>query len=192
MNNISFKQRVCQSIIDQSKIYKKIFIDRQYLICSKCFTNRKYYILVANKDNYLHLVGVHTTLTPSEFFEKCFNDTLTENVKGSVRRKISALENINNFFAQELYIEEGFRKNKVSCVIATSDNKITIGFSEGIYSRPKTLLKGNMLNMSTNQIDLILSKEKKDKTFNKIEYGNEQILSYYHKDIYHLISKNLI
>ena len=26
--------------------------------------------------------------------------------------------------------------------------------------------------MSTNQIDLILSKEKKDKTFNKIEYGN--------------------
>ena len=98
MNNISFKQSVCQSIIDQSKIYKKIFIDRQYLICSKCFTNRKYYILVANKDNYLHLVGVHTTLTPSEFFEKCFNDTLTENdfdfskknqseksVKGSVR-----------------------------------------------------------------------------------------------------------
>ena len=130
MNNISFKQRVCQSIIDQSKIYKKIFIDRQYLICSKCFTNRKYYILVANKDNYLHLVGVHTTLTPSEFFEKCFNDTLTENdfdfskknqseksVKGSVRRKIAALENINNFFAQDLYIEEGFRKNKVSCVI---------------------------------------------------------------------------
>ena len=46
--------------------------------------------------------------------------------------------------------------------------------------------------MSTNQIDLILSKEKKDKTFNKIEYGNEQILSYYQKDIYHLISKNLI
>ena len=43
----------------------------------------------------------------------------------------------------------------------------------------------NMLNMSTNQIDLILSKEKNDKTFNKIEYGNEQILSYYHKDIYH-------
>ena len=69
MNNISFKQRVCQSIIDQSKIYKKVFIDRQYLICSKCFTNRKYYILVANKDNYLHLVGVHTALTPSEFFE---------------------------------------------------------------------------------------------------------------------------
>ena len=114
-----------------------------------------------------------------------------KSVKGSVRRKISALENINNFFAQDLYIEEGFRKNKVSCVIATSDNKITIGFSDGMYSRPKTLLKGNMLNMSTNQIDLILSKKKMDKTFNKIEYGNEEILSYYHKDIYHLISKKL-
>ena len=70
MDNISFKQMVCQSIIDQSKIYKKIFVDRQYLICSKCFKNRKYYILVANKDNYLHLVGVHTNLTPSEFFLK--------------------------------------------------------------------------------------------------------------------------
>ena len=74
-----------------------------------------------------------------------------------LKRAPNQKENINNFFAQELYIEEGFRKNKVSCVIATSDNKITIGFSEGIYSRPKTLLKGNMLNMSTNQIDLILS-----------------------------------
>lgn len=69
MNNISFKQRVCQSIIDQSKIYQKIFVDRQYLICSKCFKNRKYYILVANKDNYLHLVGVHTNLTPSDFLK---------------------------------------------------------------------------------------------------------------------------
>lgn len=122
----------------------------------------------------MHLVGVHTTLTPSEFFEKCFNDTLTENdfdfskknqseksVKGSVRRKISALENINNFFCTRAIYRRRVSKNKVSCVIATSDNKITIGFSEGIYSRPKTLLKGNMLNMSTNQIDLILSKEKK-------------------------------
>ena len=97
-----------------------------------------------------------------------------KSVKGSVRRKISALENINNFFAQELYIEEGFRKNKVSCVIATSDNKITIGFSEGIYSRPKTLLKGNMLNMSTNQIDLILSKEKK-----RIKHLNMEMSKYY-------------
>ena len=105
--------------------------------------------------------------------------------------KLLVKPNINNFFAQDLYIEEGFRKNKVSCVIATSDNKITIGFSDGMYSRPKTLLKGNMLNMSTNQIDLILSKEKEDETFNKIEYGNEQILSYYQKDIYHLISKKL-
>lgn len=107
------------------KIYKKIFIDRQYLICSKCFTNRKYYILVANQDNYLHLVGVHTTLTPSEFFEKCFNDTLTENdfdfskknqseksVKGSVRRKISALENINNFLHKIYISKKGFAKIK--------------------------------------------------------------------------------
>lgn len=89
MNNISFKQRVCQSIIDQSKIYKKIFIDRQYLICSKCFND---------------------TLTENDFdFSK--KNQSEKSVKGSVRRKISALENINNFFAQELYIEEGFRKN---------------------------------------------------------------------------------
>ena len=74
----------------------------------------------------MHLVGVHTTLTPSEFFEKCFNDTLTENdfdfskknqseksVKGSVRRKISALENINNFFLHKSYIsKKGFAKIK--------------------------------------------------------------------------------
>lgn len=49
-----------------------------------------------------------------------------------------------------------------------------------------------MLNHCNNQIDLILSKEKSERKFNKIEYGNRQILSLYHKDINHLISENLI
>ena len=201
----SFSQRVKETVIQCAYSYKHYYVEYEYLLCSQAFEKNEYYIVSAHEDNYLHLTGLHTNLDATSFFEKCYGGTLEETdfdfckrgqneseVKGSVRRKISALENINNFFAQNLYIEEGFRKNKVSCVIATSDNKITIGFSDGMYSRPKTLLKGNMLNMSTNQIDLILSKEKKDKTFNKIEYGNEEILSYYHKDIYHLISKNLI
>lgn len=62
----------------QSKIYKKIFIDLTIPNLLKCFTNRKYYILVANKDNYLHLVGVHTTLTPSEFLKNVLMILLLE------------------------------------------------------------------------------------------------------------------
>ena len=74
----------------------------------------------------MHLVGVHTTLTPSEFFEKCFNDTLTENdfdfskknqseksVKGSVRRKNISFRKHKKFFLHKSYIsKKGFAKIK--------------------------------------------------------------------------------
>ena len=69
------------------------------------------------------------------------------------------------------------------------------------YNETDSKKKKNIIMYAGAGIALVLllflifgtgKKEKKDKTFNKIEYGNEQILSYYHKDIYHLISKNLI
>ena len=78
MTEISFKERVKKAAIDGAKLYKENFVDYEYLICSKAFENRKYFIAKADESNYLHLLGIHTELAPKDFFEKCLNGTLSE------------------------------------------------------------------------------------------------------------------
>ncbi len=204
-HNNSFKERVRQVAIKQSKIYNNLFVNQQYLICSYDFKENDFYILSGEQTNYLHLVGVNTFLTPKEFFNKCFNETLEESdfdfskkntnpsvIKGSVRRKIQSLELLNNFFNQKLFIEENFKKNNITCAIATSDNKITIGFTNGKYSRPKTLLKGNELKINPVNIHLILSKKRNEKLFNTIVYGDKNTLKIFKNKIGHLLSNDLL
>lgn len=57
---ISFKARVKQVAIEESKKYKEVFVVYPYLICSKAFRKKDYYILA------------------TEFFNKCYNRTLAE------------------------------------------------------------------------------------------------------------------
>lgn len=64
---IPFKTRVKQIAIAESKKYKDLFIDHQYLICSKKFQKRDYYIISGEKDNFLHLVGINTYLSAAAF-----------------------------------------------------------------------------------------------------------------------------
>ena len=53
----SFKTRVKEIAITESKRYKEVFIDHQYLICSKDFHKKDYYILAAEKDNLSIKIG---------------------------------------------------------------------------------------------------------------------------------------
>ena len=180
----SFKTRVKEIAITESKNYKDVFVDHQYLICSKGFKKRDYYILSAEKDNFLHLVGINTDLSAASFFDKCYDGTLNEDdfdfnkegknensIKGSVRRKIKSLEKISTLFQDDILIEEDFRKNKIVCAIATTDTQITLGFSDGTVSRPKTLLKGNELKTNPLTVDLVLSKKRK--TINKATFHSK-------------------
>ena len=102
-DKISFKERVRLTAIKESKSFKSIFVDKEFLICSHSFKKRDYYILSAEKDNYLHLVGIGTQLSALDFFNKCYDGTLSlddfdfnkngqdeSSVKGSVRRKIQS------------------------------------------------------------------------------------------------------
>lgn len=103
----SFKERVRKAVISNAYLYKRYYVDYEYLLCSKAFVGSEYYIVAAYEDNYLHLTGLHTNLDAGTFFEKCYKGTLKEDefdffkkgqnenvVKGSVRRKIeiSAVE----------------------------------------------------------------------------------------------------
>lgn len=122
-HNNSFKERVRQVAIKQSKIYNNLFVNQQYLICSYDFKENDFYILSGEQTNYLHLVGVNTSLTPKEFFNKCFNGTLEESdfdfskkntnpsvIKGSVRRKIQSLELLNNFLIKNYLLKKTLKK----------------------------------------------------------------------------------
>lgn len=198
-----FKQRVCETAIACAQIYKTEFLDYNYLVCSKAFTLKPFYIINAHADNFQHLLGVHSLITAKEFFEKSYNGTLSVEdfdfikpkqdekvVKGFVRRKIKILFSaLNIFHNKSIMVEENFIKNRISCSFATSDNICTLGFENHNYSVPKTLLKSNELDVQKAQpIDLILRKNKSDKLFSEIILGNEETISEYTDTIKDLIN----
>lgn len=69
--NISFKERVKNIAILEADAYQRIYVENTYLIFSTQFKNNEYYILSAEEDNYLHLIGVNTDLSAKDFFERC-------------------------------------------------------------------------------------------------------------------------
>lgn len=205
--NISFEERVRQEAIKYSKVYKCNFLDYEYLICSVAFTEKDYYIISANKNNYQHLIGVNSLISPQDFFEKCYNDTLSvqdfnfikkgqseKEVKGSVRRKIKVLPlALNIFNNNQILVEERFSKNNVYCSFATSDNKCTFGFINNRYSVPKTLLKNNELNPNNYQnVDFIFRKNKSSSVFTNLISGDVKYINRYYQKIEHLLSRELI
>lgn len=121
----------------------------------------------------MHLIGINSSLSPQEFYNKCIDKTLTEDdfdfnkknlseksVKGSVREKIVVLLDFCEMFTEpDLKCQQDFSKGKVSYRFASATNSFTIGFV-GV-GRPKTLMKNNQLNgEKTEDVIAILRKEK--------------------------------
>lgn len=203
----NFSEKVRQSAIKYAQLYKNKLLDYNYLICSTAFTQKDYYIINAQKNNYAHLLGIHTLLSPEEFFNKCYNGTLLttdfdfirkgqseKEVKGYIRRKINSLQSGLEMFEQPIILaEENFSRNRIFCSFATSENSCTFGFINYNYSVPKTLLKGNELNASnTRYVDLVLRKHKKDKLYNEILLGDKNSVRKYFDKINKLLSKDII
>lgn len=207
MENTSFKVRVKNAAIANAHIYEENFVKYEYLVCSKAYSN-DYHIIKADKSNYLHLIGIHTNLTAEQFFEKCITtgeDQLKETdfdfnkpgknekaVKGSVRKKINVLPNMEKFFHQTLLTEEGFKKNNVDCAFATSDNRLTLGFvKEG---RPKTLLKNNELDTSKQkEVDIIFRRLRgSDAPYTEVVYGDMNKLEIYKESVKGLVDSKIL
>ena len=159
MEAVSFKTRVKNVLIQTAKQYNDYYLKYSYLLCSNAFHDNDFYIIQANETNFLHLTGVHTTLSPKDFFQKCHNTTLEETdfdfiksgqtekeVIGSVRRKINALPHIFNLMQDATLVEENFKKNTINCSFAAGSTYCTLGFSISKTVKPKTLLKGMELD----------------------------------------------
>lgn len=202
MCTVSFKERVKNEAIDNARLYEENFINYEYLICSEAFDNL-YHIIKSDKGNYLHLIGIHTDLIAEDFFDKCHDGKLEEtdfdfikpnksekSVKGSVREKITVLPHMVRLFEHKLFAEDNFKKNKVECAFATSDNRCTLGFT--VSGRPKSLLKGNELELNkVKEVDLIFRKTRSSKTpYSELIYGNVSEIIKYKEKITDLISED--
>lgn len=159
--------------------------------------------MAAQKDNFQHLTGVHSRISPQMFFDKCCQKILSEedfdfvkigqdekSVKGTVRRKIKVLPDMMNLFNVGLLAEETFKKNKVLCSFATANRSCTLGFSEPEKARPKSLIKGNGL-CNPKAVELVLRKKSSAKLFDEIVIGNEETLSKYRNQIEHMLAECL-
>lgn len=205
MDSLSFKERVAQAANNFAPQYKNVFVDYEYLLCSDAFSDQGYYIIDAEEDNFRHLLGVHTCLTPSAFYEKCLKGELTDcdfdfvkaghdekSVKGSVRRKIASFPSFLSMMTKDLVVQESFSKNKVFCSIATTDCAVTVGFIGTNGSRPRTLLKGDQIDwQKAGTVDLILRKPSGDSHFKEVVSGDQSAIEKYFPQIKDLISPEI-
>ena len=63
----SFKGRVVETAISCASIYQEKFVEYDYLICSEAFEGSKCQEIKAETNNFLHLLGVNTSLSPDDF-----------------------------------------------------------------------------------------------------------------------------
>lgn len=206
MSYISFGERVRETAIREAANYKKVFVDYEHLILFEG-ASQKYYIVSGTEKNYLHLLGVHTMLKPEVFYWKCINGELLEedfgfvgndgnDIKGTVRRKIKVLNNMNKLFEQEtLYVQESFVKNRVVCTFGATDLMCTVGFIKSSTRKnakafPKTLMKGNELT-NAKIAELVLRRKTGSEKFDEIVIGNKGLIKRHLDEIDELISDKL-
>ena len=197
---VRFKERVKNEAVSNAGLYEKNYIQYEYLVCSEAFETG-YHVIKCDKGNYLHLIGIHTELSAEAFFEKCISGELLEedfdfkktgksekSVKGSVREKIAVLPSMMELFTQKLTAENNFKKNKVECAFATTDNVCTLGFA--MSGRPKSLLKGNELDKSKSKgVALVFRKQRSSgKLYEELVWGDKEDIEKYQEKIQNLIS----
>ena len=150
----SFKENVRLQLLVAAQQYF-ILLNKSVLVESDSFEYQKQYLISFNKTNFLHLTGVKSNLKADEFFDKCFDSTITiddfdyDEIKNktNIKNKLRCLITLSTFFDKELLAQEQFVKNRIVCKLATSDGSFTIGFTGGKHRvYPKTVLNKNRLD----------------------------------------------
>ena len=171
MNHDDLFKKVKADLFLSATKYESL-LNVKILFFNDGFINQKTYTARFYKENFLHLTGVETPLPAKDFFEKCLANSIIESdindLENNYRKKISgklkSLKLIDEYFNQELEIQENFQRNTVSCIVATSDGIKTIGFVNTYpIIRPMTILDRNKLdkNKPVFTIKPIITKIKK-------------------------------
>lgn len=167
------KSDILSIITEAAAEYSKL-IGRSFCFESSLFLYQNRYVIYFDGSNFLHLTGVKTRLRAREFYGKCLDKTLSvddfdttsptdPNLMMHIEMKMKNIKNIETLIKGQVNIEERYVRGKVRCVIATSNKKFTLCFTNGTYYDkdvlvPMSLLYGNMLH-SRNIIKNIVAKE---------------------------------
>ena len=100
-----FKIKVRESLLSSAKDYFSL-LTKLIVLDSEQFEVQKRYILKFGKTNFLHLTGLSTTLTPSEFFDKCLDSSIScddfylgkQRDKSTIRKKLANLVDLSRIF----------------------------------------------------------------------------------------------
>ncbi len=162
---LPFKKKILKTINVSAKLYSGL-CDNFYIVSSADFQKAPYYVLHFYPQNFLHLTGVKTSLTPLDFFLKAKNGELLgedfdcgspksankreRDLYGHVVQKMRHLPKLAAAFngEEKLCAQENFKKGAIPCCFATANGKFTIGFI-GKELCPLTLLNGNMLDLES-------------------------------------------
>ena len=141
------------------------------------------------KNNFLHLTGIKTNLSPKDFYKFLKKDRLKEkdiNIKdnGTTRLKLDIVDQMHHLIYTPTVIGDydGFTKIKLdvdSVLGNTKANGICIGLKNikpNNYA-PKSLLKENIKHIThkTNSVLLTLKKNCSNKEFNIVTYKSKKI-----------------
>ena len=159
------KKSVLSTIIQGAKDYSKL-LGRTFVFKSDSFRFKKEYAIKFHKNNFLHLTGVITKLSPDDFYESAFNGTLTENdfditsntnslLSTHVEMKMHNLSDIHLIVDSKVMIEEQYQRGKITCSLASSNGKFTLCFIGSHLLAPMSLLYGNTLHKGDSIKDLI-------------------------------------
>ena len=203
-NLIPFKTRFVNTVKACAIKYQANLVDYDYLLCSEAFIKNKYYIINAHKDNFLHLVGINAIMSAKQFFEKAIDGTLVESdfdfnkgnvspkvIKGYVREKIKVLPELMDMFKYDLFAEEDFKRNSVTCLFGTSNGTFTLGIAED--GSPKSLMKNDQLDKNKEKlVELVIRKSRKSDKFDEIVYGDKEKINKYIDYIKDLLDNKII
>ena len=105
----SFKENVRKQLLVAAQEYFSL-LNKTVIIKSEDFEFQKIYIIKFDKTNFLHLTGVISTLKAGDFFEKCYNSSISiddydyDEVKNktNIKNKLRCLATISSIFSKEL------------------------------------------------------------------------------------------
>lgn len=127
------------------------------------FSKQKTYSARFYVENFMHLTGIKSSLSPTSFYYACLNGTLTlpfllnfpKEYRSIIKCKVKNLIKMDSYFKSSLLVQENYERNSVSCAIATSDGYKTIGFTcTSPYIRPMTIMNKNKLNADQEILDV--------------------------------------
>ena len=169
METKSFKENVLDSILTGAKSYQGL-LGVDFIVRSEAFRFRDEYVIRFNADNFLHLTGVKTGLSPKEFFYKAaagslslddFDCESTSQLKGTVRLKARNIRNIGAFFDRTVAVQEKLVSGRVICLFAATDGAFTLGFTGGRVINPMSLLNKDKTDPALATSNFVIERKKR-------------------------------